>query len=90
MKLTDTEKAFITGYATALQDIMKEITGENTCGKSYDPCTIDDVHINSYAFDMKNGGRHHLLSDYDSIEEIKKYMLNEASLYISDPDIFFN
>lgn len=78
MKPTNKQIGYITGYATALQDIMLILTGENANSKSYDPCEIDNEYLHSYAYDLKDGGRHHPLSDYDNIEEIKKLMLNEV------------
>ena len=67
MKLTEKEEEFIKGYATALQHIMFKLTGDNTCGKNYDPCEFWDDQLHSYAFNLKDGGRHHPLSDYGSI-----------------------
>ena len=79
MKITTEEKEFIKGYATALQDIMYKLTGSNCNSKSYDPCEFyDDEKLHSYAFDLKDGGRHHPLSDYKDIDEIKDLMLKEA------------
>jgi len=78
--LTTSEKSLIEGYAAALQDIMKEITGANDCAKSYDPLTVSDDGkiMHSYAFDMKDGGRHHMVTQYKTVEDIKKTLLNEA------------
>ena len=84
MILTEKDKAYIKGYATALQAIMYKLTGENTCGKSYDPCECDGKYIHSYAFDMKDGGRHHPMNDYESIDEIEECMLREAVAWIQE------
>ena len=73
------KRDFITGYATALQDIMFQITRDNKCAKSYDPCTIDDVYIRSYAYNLKDGGKHHPIQDYSSVEEITELMLKETT-----------
>lgn len=81
-QLTENEKEYLKGYATALQDIMYKLTGDNTCGKSYDPIDFSEGKIHSYAFDLKDGGRHHPLKDYKDIEEICTYMLKEAHDYI--------
>ena len=78
MKLTDRDKIHLRGYAEALQDMMKKITGENTWDKRYDPISFDDEYIHSYAFDFKKGGRHHSLSDFESAIEIENLMLKEA------------
>jgi len=63
-KLRKTDKDYLKGYARALQDMMFKLTGDNTCGKSYDPIDFCDEKIHSYAFDLKDGGRHHPLKDY--------------------------
>ena len=84
MELNKKEEQYLKGYAQALQDIMLKLTGENTCGKSYDPIEFDNTYIHSYAFDLKDGGRHHPLSDYNSIEEITDIMLNESVKFIKD------
>ena len=84
MELNKKEEQYLKGYAQALQDIMLKLTGENTCGKSYDPIEFDNTYIHSYAFDLKDGGRHHPLSDYNSIEEITNIMLNESVKFIKD------
>lgn len=77
-KLTGKEKEYLKGYAEALQSMMFKITGENTCGKRYDPIDFSDGVIHSYAFDMKDGGRHHPLKDYKNVDDICECMLNEA------------
>lgn len=82
-KLSKREQEYLKGYAQALQDFMFKMTGENTCGKSYDPISFSNGIIHSYAFNMKDGGRHHPLKDYKDIEEIK-------SLLLSDTKCFFN
>lgn len=79
MKITSEEKEFIKGYATALQDLMLKLTGSNGNSKDYDPCDFyDDEILHSYAFELKDGGRRHPLSDYKDIDEIKALMLYEA------------
>ena len=82
MKLTKEEKQFCIGYASALQDMMRELTGDNTCGKSYDPMEIDDTTIYSYAFDMKDGGRHHPINDYMNADDICFTILDETVSWI--------
>lgn len=83
-KLTKNEQQYLKGYAQALQDIMRLMTGENTCSKSYDPIDFSDGVIHSYAFDFKDGGRHHPLSDYKDIEDIKECMSKEAEEWLRD------
>lgn len=85
VRLSFSEARFIEGYAAALQDIMHALTGDNGCSKSYDPMTIydDGVTMHSYAFDMNDGGRHHPVSDYASVEQIKRCLLNEAIGWIN-------
>jgi hypothetical protein len=71
------EQKYIEGYAAALQDIMYELTGDDLCSKSYDPMTCEASVMHSYAFDMKDGGRHHDVEDYKDLEEIKRVLLWE-------------
>jgi len=80
-KLTKEEAQYLRGFAEALQSMMFSITGNNTIAKHYDPFTYDEnVHIIlSYAFDLKSGGRKHELSEFESVEEIKELMLQEAT-----------
>jgi hypothetical protein len=85
VRLSFDEARAIEGYAEALQDIMYALTGENGCSKSYDPMTIyeDGVTMHSYAFDMKDGGRHHSVCDYESVREIRQCLLREAVSWIN-------
>jgi hypothetical protein len=88
--LTPKEAAYVEGYAAALQDVMQELTGSNTCDKSYDPLTVElqGTLMRSYAYDMKDGGREHPVSDYDSIEDICKTLSSEVLCEIAcDLDI---
>ena len=80
--MNNEEKQRLIGYACALQDLMFKMTGENTCAKSYDPLDFTDGIMHSYAFDFKSGGRHHDLSDFEDINEIKEYMLRETMEWI--------
>lgn len=86
LTLSQKEADYIEGYAAALQELLLRLTGNNGCGKTYDPITIDlDKGImHSYAFDMKDGGRHHSISDYDSLDEILKYLTNEVFYWIKE------
>lgn len=84
MNLSKSQKEYIKGYARAVQDMMFKLTGDNSCGKSCDPVDFDDDTLHSYAFDLKDGGRHHPLSDYESVEEITELMLNEAVEWCKD------
>jgi hypothetical protein len=76
-KLTEREAGRIEGYALAL-DQMLGVLAESKSGKSCDPMTVDGATMHSYAFDMKNGGRQHPISDYESVDEILAYLLSEA------------
>ncbi len=76
--LSERDAGHIEGYATALQDILRAITGEDTCAKMYDPMTVREDRISSYAYDLKTGSRGHPLADFESIEEIKALMLKEV------------
>lgn len=84
--LSDKEARYIEGYAAALQDIMMVMTGENGCSKSYDPMTVsaDGKTLHSYAFDLRDGGRHHPVSDYENIEDIKTQMLRETEVWLRE------
>jgi len=72
------EQKYIEGYAAALQDIVYKLTGSNSCSKSYDPMTCKDTVMHSYAFNMKDGGRHHDVKDYEDVDEIKRILLWEV------------
>lgn len=69
---------FIEGYASALSDLELRLTGENRCSKSYDPMTVSEGIMHSYAFDLKDGGRHHPLSDYEEVPEVCYYLLEQT------------
>ncbi len=81
-ELTEKEKWYLKGYADALQWAMYELTGDNTCSKSYDPISFGDGYIASYAFDLKNCGRRHELSEFANCGEIEALMLNQACEWI--------
>lgn len=83
-RLNTKEQEYLKGYAQALQDIMYQMTGDNGCAKSYDPIAFAEEEILSYAFDFKDGTRHHPLSDYKDIDEIKEYMLKECEEWLRD------
>ncbi len=84
MNLDEKQIAYLKGYAMAIQDVMMNITGENTICKHYDPLEVDNKYLHSYAFDLKDGGRHHPLEDYNYIEEITECMLNEGVEWIKE------
>ena len=81
-ELTEQEKWYLKGYADALQQTMYELTGDNTCDKSYDPISFGDGYIASYAFRFKNCGRRHELSEFADSGEIETLMLNQACEWI--------
>jgi hypothetical protein len=83
-KLTHSQQRFLEGYAAALQDLEYRLTGDNSCSKSYDPMKCEDEIMHSYAFNMKDGGRHHLVKDYKDFEEIKTTLLEETAYNISE------
>jgi hypothetical protein len=72
------EQRYLEGYAAALQDILYELTGDNGCSKHYDPMTCESTVMHSYAFNMKDGGRHHNVKDYKNFQDIKDTLLWEA------------
>lgn len=84
--LTPAEGRYVEGYAAALQDILRLLTGEDGCAKSYDPMTVSRCGrtLHSYAFDMLDGGRHHAVSDYAGIEDITATLLREVEATIRD------
>ena len=78
-QITQETALIIEGYALGLAHMMYRLDGDSPCGKSYDPMRIEHPHLaHSYAFDMKDGGRHHDLSDYKDIGEIMDVLLEEA------------
>lgn len=85
--LSERGAGFIEGYACACEDLRRELTGEGGSGKSYDPMQVDleTATMHSYAFDMKSGGRHHPMRDYESFAEIGLYLLDEAIDWIQNP-----
>lgn len=86
MKLTEREAGFIEGYARALDAILLVLTGDSSSSKIYDPMTVDieEGIMHSYAFNLKDGGRHHPLKDYNSVEEITTLLLAEITAEIRE------
>lgn len=84
--ITEREAGYIEGFAAACDRMILNLTGDSFSGKSYDPATVDlrSATIHSYAFNLKDGGRHHPLADYESIAEICGFMANEALEAIKD------
>ena len=60
--------------------LMLELIGDGG-HKSYDPLTVDREQgvYHSYVFDMRDGGRHHAISDYASHEDAVLTILAEAA-----------
>lgn len=85
-KLNSDQQRFIEGYAAALQDLEYKLTGDNGCSKAYDPMKCETETMHSYAFDMKDGGRHHPVKDYKDIEEIKSVLLQETAWNINQEE----
>lgn len=78
-QLTPDEQQFIEGYAAALQDLEYKICGDNSCSKSYDPMKCESEIMHSYAFNMKDGGRHHPVKEYKDVQDILNSLLEEAA-----------
>jgi hypothetical protein len=79
LKDIDTVTALmIEAYALACTDIMYAMTKDSPCAKSYDPMRIEGMTAHSYAFDLKDGGRHHDLTEYESVGEILEYLVKET------------
>lgn len=83
MNITHEQARYVEGYAAALQDVLYAMTGDNGCSKSYDPMTVDGNTMHSYAFDMKDGGRHHDGKDYSDLSEIKNVLKRQVLLEIN-------
>ena len=77
-------KGFVEGYAMALSHVMKSLSGDSPCAKHYDPLLVESGVIHSYAFDMKDGGRHHPVSDYKDVGEVMQVLLKEAIDWVRD------
>ena len=77
-KPSKNQQYYLRGYAQALQDVLKFFTGDNGIAKHYDPIDFDDTYIHSYAFNLRDGGRHHPLTDYEDIYDLTSVMLNEV------------
>lgn len=77
-------RCFLEGYALACADFMRRLSGDSPCDKSYDPLTIDGNTLHSYAFDFKDGGRHHDATLYENVGEIMEAMLDESIEWIRD------
>jgi hypothetical protein len=77
-RLTNREEGFLEGFAKACEQICYALTGDFGSAKSYDPLTVDGTIMHSYAFNLKDGSRHHSVKEYDSVEEIWRLMLEET------------
>jgi hypothetical protein len=84
--ISEREAGYIEGFAAACDRLIHNLTGDSFSGKSYDPATVDlrSAIIHSYAFNLKDGGRHHPLADYESVAEICGHMASEALSAIND------
>jgi len=78
LRLTYDQERHIEAYARALDHIMVALIGDEPSTKRYDPMTVEGGVMHSYAFNMKDGGRHHPVRDYQSVEEIEQVLLREA------------
>lgn len=76
--IDERERGYVEGFAAALQAMTYAITGDCGCGKSYDPMVIEGDTMHSYAFDMKDGGRHHPIKGYSSAQEICAVLYQET------------
>lgn len=84
LRLTYDQERYIEAFAEALDAMMFELTGESPSAKRYDPMTVEAGVMHSYAFNMKDGGRHHPVTDYASIDEIKAVLLKEAVAWVRE------
>lgn len=77
----------VEGYAFACADLMTRLSGDSPCGKSYDPLVISGSTAHSYAFELKDGGRHHDLTLFKNVGEIMDCLADEAVAWIkADPE----
>ena len=67
---------FVEGAAYALSAALDH----DFCDKHYDPLTVNRRYgcFDSYAFDMKDGGRNHPISDYNTIREVIECLVEET------------
>jgi len=79
-------RGWIEGAAMALTKLMHRKTGDSPSSKTYDPMYVwvEKGEISSYAFDLKDGGRHHPISDYEDLGEILEIMVMETLDWIDD------
>lgn len=84
MQIGEREAGFIEGAAWALADIMGRMTGDHPGAKSYDPMTVElrARMMHSYAFDMRDGGRHHPFDDYKDHFDAASVLVDEAVEWI--------
>lgn len=81
---TEYERGYIEGAARALWEVLRSTDPSFNHCKAYDPATVKDDAIHSYVFDLKDGGRHHPISDYESAEEVLTLMVREALEALKD------
>jgi hypothetical protein len=88
MELDERQAGFVEGAAWALAEIMGRMTGDNPCGKSYDPMTVDHHArvMHSYAFDMRDGGRHHPFDHYKDHFDAASVLVDEAIGWIRNDE----
>ena len=87
LKDIDTATALmIEGYALACTDLIWKLTGDSPCSKTYDPMVINGMKAHSYAFNMKDHGRHHDLTLYENVGEILEDLLKETTEWLEDND----
>ncbi len=78
-QITQETALILEGYALGLAHMMYRLNGDNPYSKGYNPMRVVHPHLAfSYAFDMKDGGLQHDLSDYKDIGEIMDVLLQEA------------
>lgn len=86
-KLTQRQRGYVEGFAAGLERMMMAVSADSPCGKSYDPMRIIGDEMHSYAFDLKDGGRHHHLGEYKNMEEICELLLTEALEWLRDSEV---
>ena len=68
----------IEGYALACADVIRMLSGDSPCSKSYDPMSINGMVASSYAFELKDSGRKHDLTLFKNVGEIMECLLKET------------